>query len=87
MLTTRTIYLKPLILIISITLFACYPALKREARHPEESLAPVRFFYPTFQDDMDRESLISVIRKNIEYLNSTLKRHFIMDLTLLPAGM
>ncbi|MBW1868727.1 MAG: MltA domain-containing protein, partial [Deltaproteobacteria bacterium] len=69
MLTARTIYLKPLILIISITLFACYPSLKKEARHPEESLAPVRFFYPTFQDDMDRESLISAIRKNLDYLN------------------
>jgi len=69
MLTARIIYLRSLILIISITLFACYPALKKEARQPEESLVPVRFFYPTFQDDMDRESLISAIRKNIEYLN------------------
>ncbi len=69
MLTARTIYLKPLILIIFMTLFACYPSLKREARHPEESLALVRFFYPTFQDDMDRESLISALRKNLDYLN------------------
>ena len=69
MLIGRIIYLKPLILIISLTLFACYPALKKEARHPEESLAPVRFFYPTFQDDLDRESLISVITKNLDYLN------------------
>jgi len=69
MFTGRIIYLKPLILIISMTLFACYPALKREARHPEESLAPVRFFYPTFQDDMDRESLISALRKNLHNHN------------------
>ena len=69
MLTARTIYLKPLILIISMTLFACYPALKKEARHPEESLALVRFFNPTFKDDMDRDSLASAIRRNIEYLN------------------
>jgi membrane-bound lytic murein transglycosylase A len=69
MFTGRIIYLKHLILIISMTLFACYPTLKREARHPEESLAPVSFFYPAFRDDMDRESLISAIRKNIEYLN------------------
>ena len=69
MLTVRTIYLKLLILIISITLFACYPSLKKEARHPEESLVPVSFFYPAFRDDMDRDSLISAIKKNLEYLN------------------
>ena len=68
MLTGGKIYSKLLILIVTTTFFACYPALKKEARHPEESLTPVRFFFPTFQDDMDRESLISAIRKNIEYL-------------------
>ncbi len=69
MLTATKTCFKPLLLIVSITLFACYPVLEKEARHPEESLTPVRLFYPTFQDDMDKESLISAIRKNIEYLD------------------
>jgi len=66
--TTKTC-LKPLLLIVSITFFACYPVLKKEARHPEEALTPVRLFYPEFRDDMDRASLVSAIQKNIEYLN------------------
>jgi membrane-bound lytic murein transglycosylase A len=60
---------RPLLLIIAITLVACYPVLKKEARHPEEALTPVRLFYPAFRDDMDRESLVSAIQKNIRYLD------------------
>ena len=47
----------------------CYPVLKKEAQHPEEGLKQVRFFSPTFRDDMDRESLILAIRRNLEYLD------------------
>ena len=68
MLTATKTCLKSLLLIIPVILFACYPVLEKEARYPEESLVPVHFLYPTFRDDMDRESLISAIRKNIEYL-------------------
>jgi len=68
LITTKT-SIKTLLLFITIILFACYPALKKEAGHPEEALVPVRYFYPTFRDDMDRESLISALQKNMEYLN------------------
>lgn len=47
----------------------CYPALQREAQRPEETLIPVRFFYPRFQDDMDYHSLVQAIERNREYLN------------------
>jgi membrane-bound lytic murein transglycosylase A len=47
----------------------CYPVLKKEAQHPEESLRQVRFFSPTFRDDMDRDSLTLAIGRNLEYLN------------------
>ena len=52
-----------------VSLLGCYAALKREASHPGEALARVRFFYPKFQDDMDFTSLAQSIRNNLEYLN------------------
>ncbi|MEE9611357.1 MAG: MltA domain-containing protein [Desulfatiglandales bacterium] len=52
-----------------ISFFGCYPALKEEAERPEDALTRVRFFYPTFQDDMDFSSLAQAIRRNLEYLN------------------
>ena len=55
-------------LILALGLFGCYPALKKEARKPEEALRPVRFFYPAFHDDQDFDSLISAVRRNLEYL-------------------
>ena len=56
-------------LIISLTFFTCHPALKKETRIFEETLEPVSFFYPTFNDDMNRESLISALKNNRSYLN------------------
>jgi len=48
---------------------SCHPMFKKESGHPaERALTSVRFFYPTFRDDMDRGSLISAIRRNIRYL-------------------
>ncbi|MBC8418466.1 MAG: MltA domain-containing protein [Pseudomonadota bacterium] len=67
--TVKMTHFKALFLIISITFLACHPVLKKEAQHPEESLAPVWLFYPAFRDDMDKESLILAIRRNLEYLN------------------
>ncbi len=52
-----------------IAVFGCYPALKKEAKKPEEALIRVRFFYPKFQDDMDYASLAQAIRNNLEYLD------------------
>jgi membrane-bound lytic murein transglycosylase A len=47
----------------------CYPVLKKEAQRPEEALRQVRFFSPEFRDDMDRDSLILAVRRNMEYLD------------------
>ena len=46
----------------------CTPALKKEAQQPEEALRQVRFFPPEFRDDMDRDSLVSALKRNLEYL-------------------
>jgi membrane-bound lytic murein transglycosylase A len=47
----------------------CCPVLKKEAQRPEEALKKVRFFLPEFRDDMDHDSLILAIRRNMEYLD------------------
>jgi membrane-bound lytic murein transglycosylase A len=47
----------------------CCPVLKKEAQWPEEALRQVRFFFPEFSDDMDRDSLILAVRRNTEYLD------------------
>jgi membrane-bound lytic murein transglycosylase A len=47
----------------------CYPVLKKEAQQPEEALRQVRFLFPAFLDDMDRDSLTLAIRRNLEYLD------------------
>jgi membrane-bound lytic murein transglycosylase A len=63
-------FLVKLLLTLSlISLLGCYPAPKKEAKHPGEALSRVRFFYPEFQDDMDYASLAQSIRYNLEYLN------------------
>ncbi|MBW1767588.1 MAG: MltA domain-containing protein [Deltaproteobacteria bacterium] len=58
-----------LISLIVICIFGCYPTLKKEASRPEDALTPVRYFYPTFHDDMDLDSLKTVIKRNLVYLN------------------
>jgi hypothetical protein len=42
---------------------------KRKTRYVEETLEPVHFFYPTFDDDMDWDSLVSALENNQGYLN------------------
>ena len=49
--------------------FERHPFRKKEAQRPEEALKQVHFFFPKFSDDMDRESLIQGVRRNIEYLD------------------
>jgi membrane-bound lytic murein transglycosylase A len=49
-------------------LSGCYPALQKEALRPSDALVRVRYFYPTFQDDMDVSSLAAAIKQNLEYL-------------------
>ena len=51
------------------SIVGCYPVLKEEAIRPEEALRQIRFFPPKFRDDMDRDSLILAIRRNLDYLN------------------
>jgi len=63
------ILLSGLLLLTTMSLFGCYPTLKKEAERPEEALKPVRLFYPKFRDDMDPDSLILAITRNLEYLN------------------
>ncbi len=53
----------------ALFILGCYPALKKEAVTPQEALVPVRFFYPTFKDDIKLDSLILATKRNIEYLN------------------
>jgi membrane-bound lytic murein transglycosylase A len=56
------------LLILAIVL-SCYPLPKKEAQRPEDALKRVRFFFPEFNDDMDRDSLIQSVKRNLEYLD------------------
>lgn len=69
MLFLKRIILSLLFIAFTTSLFGCYPSLERKAQRPEEALIPVSFFYPTFHDDMDTESLVLAIKRNTEYLN------------------
>jgi membrane-bound lytic murein transglycosylase A len=51
-----------------LAFLGCHPTLKQPAQSPSEALTRVRYFYPTFRDDLDTDSLVSAITKNIEYL-------------------
>jgi len=63
-------YLLTLFLLLQlISLFGCYPTLRKEAERPEEALSRVRFFYPEFHDDTDFSSLAQAISRNLEYLH------------------
>jgi membrane-bound lytic murein transglycosylase A len=65
---TRKIFPIAVILLILAVSVGCYPVLKEEAQRPEEALRQVRFFSPSYRDDMDRESLTLAVRRNLEYL-------------------
>jgi membrane-bound lytic murein transglycosylase A len=47
----------------------CHPVLKREAQPPEEALSEVRLFPHPFSDDMDQDSLILAIKRNLAYFD------------------
>ncbi len=66
---SRILIFSCLFLFISTCLFGCRSELKQEASSPEEALSPIRFFYPTFSDDMDFDSLKEVIKRNLVYFN------------------
>ena len=56
------------VFIAFLALMGCSPTLKKEAKKPEEALRKIRFFYPSFNDDLDFTSLAQAIQNNIEYL-------------------
>ncbi len=49
-------------------IIGCYPALKREAATPYDTLVRVHYFYPDFIDDMDIASFELAISNNLRYL-------------------
>ena len=55
--------------LLMISALGCLPAVKKTEQTPEEALQEVRFLLLEFRDDMDRESLILAVRRNLEYLN------------------
>ena len=58
-----------LLLLILMGLTGCYPALIKQAHRPEDALSRVRFFYPSFRDDMHIDSLVLALERNLEYLH------------------
>lgn len=62
--------IKILIAMVLVLFSACHPALREEAERPSEALVPVRFFLPSFQDDMDFVSLESALKRNLEYFRN-----------------
>jgi membrane-bound lytic murein transglycosylase A len=58
-----------LLLLGVASLPSCCRTVTKEAQSPEEALMPVHFFYPTFHDDMHRDSLVLALKRNLEYLH------------------
>jgi membrane-bound lytic murein transglycosylase A len=65
----RKVFLIAVVLLTATSAIGCYPILKIEAQRPEEALRRVRLFSSEFRDDMDSDSLILAVRRNIEYLD------------------
>jgi len=63
------VFLLPVVLLTLAIGFSCSPFRRKEAQRPEEALRQVRFFFPKFSDDMDRDSLIQSLKRNVEYLD------------------
>jgi len=60
-------YLSAIIILLIIS--GCYPLVKKEVREPANALTKVRYFWPSFQDDMDMDSLSLAIESDLKYLN------------------
>jgi membrane-bound lytic murein transglycosylase A len=56
--------------LILVLFSACHPSLREEAERPEEALVPVRYFLPSFQDDMGFSSIEPALKRNIEYFRN-----------------
>jgi len=66
----RGVFLILVLLLTVASTFGCYRSLRKEAQRPEEALREVRFFSPKFHDDMNTDSLMLAVRRNLEYLRS-----------------
>jgi membrane-bound lytic murein transglycosylase A len=64
----RNILLILVVLLAVASAFGCHGSLRRKGQQPEEALREVRAFSLKFRDDMDRDSLLLALRRNIEYL-------------------
>jgi membrane-bound lytic murein transglycosylase A len=58
-----------LVVIIFLIIGGCYPFVKKEVKEPTTALKKVRYFWPEFQDDMDKDSLALAIERSLQYLN------------------
>jgi len=57
-------------ILLALSFFtACHPPLVKEAEGPEQALVPVGWFYPSFEDDMDLDSLREALDRNLQYLS------------------
>ena len=56
-------------ILIFIIIGGCYPLVKKEVKEPGNALQKVKYFWPTFQDDMDMDSLSLAIESDLKYLN------------------
>ena len=56
-------------ILVAFLFSACAPALREEAKKPGDALVPVRFFFPSFQDDSAFASLQEALERNLEYFN------------------
>jgi membrane-bound lytic murein transglycosylase A len=54
---------------VALLLAGCYPAIREETQRPQDALVPVRFFPPSFQDDLDLDSLRLAVERNRAYLD------------------
>ncbi len=66
----RGVFFILFVLLTVASTFGCYRSLRKEAQRPEEALREVRFFSPKFHDDMNTDSLMLAVRRNLEYLGS-----------------
>jgi membrane-bound lytic murein transglycosylase A len=65
----RKIFLFTSTLLIVAGAIGCYRVPEKEAQRPEEALKEIRFFPPKFRDDMDPDSLVLAIQRNLRYLD------------------
>jgi len=56
-------------IIIFLIIGGCYPLVKKEVKEPANALTKVKYFWPSFQDDMDMDSLSLAIESDLKYLN------------------